>query len=347
MAARNDHGHSGVGSARTFEVGVIGCGNIALNVHLPTLMNLPEVRIGWVADINERAGTQAAELCGTRFVDVRQGYSGLPPADVVLVSVPWGARKAAYAHLASVLPRPCLFVEKPVSRSREEHAAIFSGYEEWEVGVGFFYRSLGVVNFVRSLLRNQVFGPLRAIRVEFGGLGRILTRGGYSANFDQAGGGVLMEMGVHYIDSVWFCTGADNLQLQTAKMRKSGPFDLHTEGCFTLAGGIANGIPFELCVTTLKQVESGIEMTFDNATLRFNPRAGCGEIFFAKRGSSEYWPIGVPADFGPTEIFATMAAHWRLFLAAISQRRPTAASITGAPFTAKALELLYAELGPI
>jgi predicted dehydrogenase len=329
-------------TSQTRTVGIIGCGTIVRNVHLPTLLNLSQVQVIWIADIDSTKGMQLSKISGVKFIDLNFGYSALPKADIVLLAIPYGARKFAYKHFASDANQICLFVEKPFAKSLEDHRSIMSPFQAWQVGVNLYWRSLGSVNFVKTLIERKILGSLCEMKVSFGGLGRILVRGGYMGNFDLAGGGALLEMGVHYLDTALFCAEATTLKLAGGAIKRSGPFDVHTEASFILSSNRVVDVPLRLCITNIKTIDQGIEFIFENAVARFDPGTFGTPIYIGQLGTDPSWTLTVPPIYGPNNHFALAATHWRLFLEAISRKHPTKVSADESLITSTAVGLLYA-----
>jgi hypothetical protein len=92
---------------------VIGAGEIVRNAHLPAVLALPDARVDWVVDRDERKARLLARSFGVGHVPLPSDLAALPAAAVVLIAVPYGVREPMYEALSS---RSALYVEKPGKR---------------------------------------------------------------------------------------------------------------------------------------------------------------------------------------------------------------------------------------
>lgn len=259
------------GTTKPLLIGIIGCGAIVQKSHVPSLRNIPDVRIAWISDVNEKPGTTVAAAIGASFYDHNIALVERPVVDILLVAIPYGARSPVYEQVHALADkRPSLFVEKPFARSIEEHLSIISPFPDWDVGLNLTRRSMGIIQCARRLVQEGVFGKVRYVDVRFGGLGRILTRGGYMADLKLAGGGMLMEMGVHYIDAALFSVGAHDVQLLNGRAIYHDGFDVHIEAQLAITGADGKQYPFRIKVTAFEPILSGIWIGLDNAVVQFD-----------------------------------------------------------------------------
>ena len=98
-------------------LGVIGAGEIVRSAHLPAMLALSGARVDWIVDRDERKARTLARSFGIRHVALPRDLTALPPADAVLIAVPYGVRAPMYEALC---PRSALYVEKPFARTVEE-----------------------------------------------------------------------------------------------------------------------------------------------------------------------------------------------------------------------------------
>jgi len=54
-------------SSGIVRIGVVGCGAISRNAHLPVLLSFPSVKVVWLADTNQRSGQALSKASGVRF----------------------------------------------------------------------------------------------------------------------------------------------------------------------------------------------------------------------------------------------------------------------------------------
>lgn len=321
-------------------VGVIGCGTIVRNVHLPVLLSLPGIDVAWLADRDASRARALSAASGVDALPVSEELTHLPKVDILLLGIPNGARPPYFDLIRQGLAR-CAYVEKPFARSMEEHEFLTRGLEAWQVAVGHDRRAFGLTRLAREVVESQIFGLLRAVRFEFGGLGRILTGGGYYGSAQLAGGGTLYQMGVHYIDSLLFITRARDVAVESGVMEVEDELDIHTEADLILTLEDGRQVPLHVLATTLKRASNRIELEFDRAQVSFAPGYGDPRLEVSARSAGIVGHLHPTPNHGPLTVHASFASHWRGVLEAVAQRTPNETSAAACRLTTQALEALY------
>ncbi len=321
-------------------VGVIGCGTIVRNIHLPVLLSLPGINVAWLTDQDISKAQALSAASGVDALPLPGQLNHLLKTDILLIAIPNGGRPPYLDLIREGLMR-CAYVEKPFARSMREHDLLTRGLEAWQVAVGFDRRAFGITRLARETVDEQIFGLLRAVRFEFGGLGRILTGGGYLGNAQLAGGGILYQMGVHYIDSILFITNARCVALESGVMEVEDELDIHTEADLVLMLEDGHRVPLHILATTLKRANNRIELEFDRATISFTPAYGDPRLEVSTRSAGIVGHLHPTPEHGPLTPYASYAAHWRRVFIAIAQRKQNETSATACRLTTKTLEALY------
>ena len=183
---------------------VVGCGAVTERYHLPALLSSPDISVAVLVDPDQERALALARRAGGAPVVAR--HDDLPvPVDLALVAVP----NAHHASVAADLLRAGVhvLVEKPMARTVAEcdrmvAAAAGSGRI---LAVGHDFRHYPVAHYARELFHSNLLGAVRAVDVrQSTGLGwpavsaTVLSR--------EAGGGVLIDFGVHLLDLLlwWF-----------------------------------------------------------------------------------------------------------------------------------------------
>jgi predicted dehydrogenase len=324
------------------KVGIIGCGGITQGNHLPVLQTMPDMRIAWLSDLNAETGRRLARAVGSSFVAAETPLFERPAVDLVLLAIPWGARAQILQALAEMNDgeRPALFLEKPVARTVAEHRRILASYADWQVATGLMRRGLPQVACAHKILNSGLFGPLERAAVRFGGLGRILTRGGYMSRLDLAGGGLLIEMGVHYIDTCLYILDARAARFETGRMKTFEGFDLHTEMTFALDVPDGATVPLDLQVTSLEVIESGIDLVFERATVRFDI-SGRSALDVLPRGGGQPFTLSAGPEYGPDKPLALLGSYWAAFLEGFRARQANYTSAADTLTTTSVIEQAY------
>jgi predicted dehydrogenase len=184
-------------------VAIIGCGLIgqkrakALGA---------DVKLVAVADVNhQRAQQLASQYSGC---EVEPGWrSCVARADVEVVIVSTVNDALAPVTLVAVQHGKHVLVEKPAARHVEELRPSLQAAQQAGVivKVGFNHRFHPAFQKARALCDSGELGPLLYIRARYGHGGRIGYDREWRADPAIAGGGELLDQGVHLIDlSRWF-----------------------------------------------------------------------------------------------------------------------------------------------
>jgi predicted dehydrogenase len=196
-------------------VAIIGCGLIG---HKRARALPADVKLAAVADTNHsRAQQLAAQFSGCEVEPDWQSCVARPDVDLVIVATVNAALAAV--TLAAVRRGKHVLVEKPAARHADElrpavQAARASGVL---VKVGFNHRFHPALLKARELVDAGVLGPLLYVRGRYGHGGRIGYDREWRADPAIAGGGELLDQGVHLIDlSRWFLGDFVDVWGQTA-----------------------------------------------------------------------------------------------------------------------------------
>lgn len=186
----------------TVRVGVVGAGSIA-GLHLAAYAKNPDVTVAAICDLNvDRAGERAAQFGAPAvFSDYRELVTS-PDVDVVSVCT----RNDTHAEvaIAALEAGKSVLIEKPMAMNVAQAEAIVEAEAN---NVGF-----AQVGYVRRFSSNAV--TLKSF-IDAGDLGALyyakatLLRqagnpGGWFSDRSIAGGGPLIDLGVHFIDMCLF-----------------------------------------------------------------------------------------------------------------------------------------------
>ncbi|WP_135854406.1 Gfo/Idh/MocA family protein [Halorussus salinus] len=179
-------------------VGFVGLGNIG-HYHADRLVDLDGVDIVGGVDINPDARARFAEKYG---VESYESYEDLYSAavDAVVVTTPNKFHEEyAVAALRSGLD---VLLEKPLAHSLEsaERIAEAANNAEGFCMVGFHNRFRNPVEVVKAYQEEGRFGRTRHVEANFIRRRGIPGRGSWFTNSEIAGGGALIDIGVHAID---------------------------------------------------------------------------------------------------------------------------------------------------
>ena len=179
-------------------VGFVGLGNIG-HYHADRLRELAGVEMVGGVDINPEARARFAEKYG---VESFENYEDLYAADVdaVVVTTPNKFHEEyAVAALRSGLD---VLLEKPLAHSLEsaERIAEAARNATGFCMVGFHNRFRNPVEVLKAYQTEGRFGKTRHVEANFVRRRGIPGRGSWFTNAEIAGGGALIDIGVHAID---------------------------------------------------------------------------------------------------------------------------------------------------
>ena len=184
-------------------VGVIGCGCIANAAHIPSYMNNPDVVIKYFCDIiPERAERAVSQYgCGIAVTDYHD-VIGNPEVEAVSVCTP--NRMHPVIAMDALRAGKHVLCEKPAARTYAEAKEMQAVQHETGkvLNIGVVNRFNTAVNKIRELISAGALGDVYHVYVSFRARRSIPGLGGAFTTKEIAGGGALIDWGVHYLDIV-------------------------------------------------------------------------------------------------------------------------------------------------
>ena len=189
-------------------VAVIGCGSIANLAHIPSYAKNPNATIKYFCDIiPERAEKAVAEYgCGTAITDYHVILED-PEVEAVSVCTPNNVHREI--SVACLRAGKHVLCEKPAARTYEEALEMQKVQHESGkiLNIGVVNRFNDAVNRIREYIQNGELGDILQAYVSFRCHRNIPGLGGAFTTKAIAGGGVLIDWGVHFLDIVMYCCG--------------------------------------------------------------------------------------------------------------------------------------------
>jgi UDP-N-acetylglucosamine 3-dehydrogenase len=186
-------------------IGVVGAGAVLGRYHIPAINGVPEVVRSIVVDANAEAARQAATRYGfpkwsTDLADVARH------SDLAIVLVPNGLHAQISCELLSNGIH--VLCEKPMARNVEECRAMIGASLRGRslLCIGHNRRFRPHVVLGRQLLHKALIGDILDVSAEEGSASDWPRSASY---FDpkQAGGGALLDVGIHSIDLIRWLAG--------------------------------------------------------------------------------------------------------------------------------------------
>lgn len=181
---------------------MIGCGNVAVNGHLPGWLTRPDIEIVAVAETNpERQAEVAVRLPKAHWYDSAEALLAGEALDFVDICTP----PATHAGLIRSALRRGLHVlcEKPLVCGMEELKELTRMAEEADKALFTVHNwhHAPIIRFVRDLLRQGAIGEVRHCEWEVLRTKPAITGSGQDGNWRldpaMAGGGILVDYGWH------------------------------------------------------------------------------------------------------------------------------------------------------
>lgn len=185
---------------------VLGGGAIVSQAHLPALMALGWDRGSLIVEQSPtaierlRALSSEAQISSGDYRSVLSEQDLRDRFDAVLIALPNSMHSdAAVRSIEQGLPVLC---EKPLAVGADEIRSIGSAADQKGVlvGVAMVRRYLPTLGIIRDAIGRGLIGDLESVDVSHGGRFAWPADSGYY--FRKENGGILVNMGVHYLDAI-------------------------------------------------------------------------------------------------------------------------------------------------
>ena len=219
-------------------LGLIGCGWVTTDRHLPALRQLPEARVVAVADIEPDQLKRVADRfhIERRYTDFREL---LKDSDIEAVAVCTPPGFHVEAALAALEMGKHLFVEKPLALGLDEIDRLIERARQSssKVMVGFNLRWHRLVRQAREMIRRGEMGRIEVVRTVFTSAMPDEETLPEWRKWRQQGGGVLLDKASHHFDLCRFLLQSDVEEVFATS--RSEPFDDVTA---TVTARLSNGV---------------------------------------------------------------------------------------------------------
>ncbi len=193
---------------KKIQVAVIGCGTIANAAHIPAYMKNEKAEIRYFCDILPERAEAAVEKygCGKAVTDYHEVLND-PEVEAVSVCTP----NNVHAPIAIDCLRAGKHVlcEKPAARTYPEALEMQKAQHETGkvLNIGVVNRFNDSVNLIKKMIDDGKLGSIHHVYVSFREHRSIPGLGGAFTTKAIAGGGALIDWGVHFLDIVMYCCG--------------------------------------------------------------------------------------------------------------------------------------------
>ncbi len=188
------------------KIAIIGCGTIANSAHIPSYMKNPDAEIAYFCDILPERAAAAVEKygCGKAIADYREALAD-PEVRAVSVCVP--NHMHATISIDAMRAGKDVLCEKPAARTYREALAMQKACHETGriLNIGVVNRFNDAVNIIRQYVQSGKLGEVYHVYASFRAHRSIPGLGGNFTTHAVAGGGALIDWGVHFLDIVMYC----------------------------------------------------------------------------------------------------------------------------------------------
>jgi predicted dehydrogenase len=202
-------------STSRLRVGVIGAGVGAL--HLAAYKQLPQVEIVALAGLDdERVQQVAVEYSVPQTYREYEDLLAAPGIDAVSICLPNALH--APVSIAALRAGKHVLVEKPLARSSAEAQAMIDAAREAErvLMVSFDKRYRGDTQWIKQYIDSGALGKIYYAKAHWMRRAGIPRLGSWFVSKELAGGGPLIDLGVHVLDIAMYLMGEPRPQAASA-----------------------------------------------------------------------------------------------------------------------------------
>ena len=219
--------------------GIVGCGGIADRRTMPAITLDKNNRIYAVMDADGATAQRIREKYGAEKVyDTVEALAADPAVDVVYIATPvWLHREQAAAVAAA---GKHLLMEKPMALRETEAREILETAKKNRIHlmIGYLMRYHNLHRQMKQIIADGGIGQLVTMRAQFSCWYPDIP-GAWRQTRATGGGGAIMDLGVHCLDTLQYLSGETFTEVQT--MMATRTFHYEVEDCGALLLRTAGG----------------------------------------------------------------------------------------------------------
>ena len=160
------------------------------------------------------------------------------PHDVAIEIVRGFANKGAH-----------IMMEKPMGRNLSEATEIWEKVDPLNLSIGFNYRFMPGIKLLKQNLKMQLYGTLSSVRIDIGHGGSPNDLESWKLNLSRAGGGALLDPGIHVFDLLLYLFGCSPAEIVINGANKwAGFWNTGIEESVNIVG-ICDKVPFTISIS--------------------------------------------------------------------------------------------------
>jgi predicted dehydrogenase len=142
-----------------------------------------------------------------------------------------------------------IMMEKPMGRNLSEAIEIWETVEPLNLNIGFNYRFMPGMKLLKQNLEMQLYGTLNSIRIDIGHGGSPKDLESWKLNLSRAGGGALLDPGIHVFDLLLYLFGCSPAEIIINGANKwAGFWNTGIEESVNVVG-FCNKVPFTISIS--------------------------------------------------------------------------------------------------
>ena len=250
------------------EFALVGCGGIAENGYLPALSLVDEARCVALVDVRRAHAERLARRWGIATATDRFPEA-LEAAEAVVLAVP--NHLHVPLSLEALERGRAVLCEKPLGRNVAEVERLVDAARRAGAPLvaGLQIRQYPTLRALREALPWDRLGPIREARASYGFTMNWPAATAHAFDRAKAGGGVLLDQGVHLLDAVCWVLSLSKVAVRD--YADDGASGMEAEAHGVLEADLPEGrgriaLAFEL--SRLVRLPNGVELRGERATLR-------------------------------------------------------------------------------
>jgi predicted dehydrogenase len=274
-------------STQTLRVGVVGLG-WAGETHIKSYLQIPNVEVVAIADPYEPKLKQISATYGIK--DTYTNYQDLVSRDDIdVVSVATPNQLHAPVSIAALNAGKHVLCEKPLARSYAEGQGMVEAAKKSGriLKVAFNHRERGDVQILKSYIDSGQLGRIYHAKATWMRRSGIPGVGGWFTSKEMAGGGPLIDLGVHVLDMALYLLGEPKVaSISAATYAELGPRGRGNWGDYKLVG--AGGYEVEDLATAFIRMVDGSTLLLEASWAVYGKSADdFGVTLFGTEGGAE------------------------------------------------------------
>ena len=206
-----------------YKVAIIGAGTVVQGAHIPNFQNIPNTTVAALCDVNEaRVRAVAADTGIPRsYTDYQQMLNEVKP-DITVVAVP----NIFHMPMAALEAGSNVLCEKPLALTFADAQAMMDAAKAkgLTINIGTHYRWSDPMQAAKAHVDAGFFGDIYAVRTIWHRRSGIPGFGSWFTRQKLAGGGSLLDIGVHALDRALYLMGFPTpVSVSGATFSKLGP----------------------------------------------------------------------------------------------------------------------------